>query len=115
MSTSRTSLKCSAQFIRWSVKTQADFACTSCGHTDNADHNGAVNILARNEPLDANPSRVTLCVGIFALQGRRGSARARIQGGGAHERGIHRTALRSDFRHPQRSGNRSRKNPQNSG
>ena len=43
-------------------KTQADFACTSCGHTDNADHNGAVNILARNEPLDANPSRVTLCV-----------------------------------------------------
>ena len=43
-------------------KTQADFACTSCGHTDNADHNGAVNILARNEPLDANPSGVTLCV-----------------------------------------------------
>jgi putative transposase len=43
-------------------KTQADFACTSCGHTDNADHNGAVNILARNEPLDANASGVTLCV-----------------------------------------------------
>jgi transposase len=43
-------------------KTQADFACTSCGHTYNADHNGAVNILARNEPLDANASRVTLCV-----------------------------------------------------
>ena len=43
-------------------KTQADFACTSCGHTDNADHNGAINILARNEPLDANPSGVTLCV-----------------------------------------------------
>jgi len=43
-------------------KTQADFACTSCGHTDNADHNGAVNILARNEPLDANVSGVTLCV-----------------------------------------------------
>ena len=43
-------------------KTQADFACTSCGHTDNADHNAAVNILARNEPLDANASGVTLCV-----------------------------------------------------
>ena len=43
-------------------KTQADFACTSCGHTDNADLNGAVNILARHEPLDANASGVTLCV-----------------------------------------------------
>ncbi len=43
-------------------KTQAEFICLSCGHRDNADHNGAVNILARNEPLDANVSGVTLCV-----------------------------------------------------
>jgi putative transposase len=43
-------------------KTQADFACLSCGHQDNADHNAALNILARNEPLDANVSGVTLCV-----------------------------------------------------
>ena len=43
-------------------KTQADFACLSCGHQDHADHNAAVNILARNEPLDANVSGVTLCV-----------------------------------------------------
>src|SRR5258708_20637608 len=43
-------------------KTQADFACLSCGHRDNADHNAAVNILARNEPLDANVSGVALCV-----------------------------------------------------
>jgi hypothetical protein len=34
----------------------------SCGYQDNADHNAAVNILARNEPLDANVSGVTLCV-----------------------------------------------------
>src|SRR6266853_3078473 len=43
-------------------KTRADFACLSCGYRDNADHNAAVNILARNEPLDANVSGVTLCV-----------------------------------------------------
>ena len=43
-------------------KTQADFECLSCGYQDNANHNAAVNILARNEPLDANPSGVTLCV-----------------------------------------------------
>jgi putative transposase len=43
-------------------KTQADFACLSCGYQDNADHNAAVNISARNEPLDANVSGVTLCV-----------------------------------------------------
>jgi len=36
--------------------------CLSCGHQDNADHNATVNILARNEPLDANVSAVTLCV-----------------------------------------------------
>jgi len=41
-------------------KTQADFACISCGHTDNADHNGAVNILARIEPSFANVSAVML-------------------------------------------------------
>ena len=41
-------------------KTQADFACISCGHMDNADHNGAVNIMARNEPLNANISAVML-------------------------------------------------------
>ena len=43
-------------------KTQADFACLSCGYQDNADHNAALNILARNEPLDANVSGVALCV-----------------------------------------------------
>ena len=32
-------------------KTQADFACLLCGYQDNADHNAAVNISARNEPL----------------------------------------------------------------
>ena len=43
-------------------KTQADFACLSCGYQDHADHHAAVNILARNEPLDANVSGVALCV-----------------------------------------------------
>ena len=37
-------------------KTQADFVCISCGYQDNADHNGAVNILARIEPSFANVS-----------------------------------------------------------
>jgi putative transposase len=32
-------------------KTQAFFRCVSCGHSDNADHNGAVNILGRMCPL----------------------------------------------------------------
>jgi putative transposase len=59
-----TSQQCSAcGFVsKDNRKTQADFACISCGHTDNADHNAAVNILARNEPPDANVSGVTLCV-----------------------------------------------------
>jgi len=35
-------------------RTQADFCCQSCGHADNADRNGAVNILARSEPSFAN-------------------------------------------------------------
>jgi putative transposase len=35
-------------------RTQANFCCQSCGHEDNADHNGAVNILARSEPSFAN-------------------------------------------------------------
>jgi putative transposase len=39
-------------------KTQADFCCISCGHSDNADHNGAVNILARIEPSFANATAV---------------------------------------------------------
>jgi len=39
-------------------KTQADFCCVSCGHQDNADHNGAVNILARIEPSPANATAV---------------------------------------------------------
>jgi putative transposase len=43
-------------------KTLADFECLSCGYQDNADHNAAVNISARNEPLDANVSGVALCV-----------------------------------------------------
>jgi putative transposase len=43
-------------------KTQAHFECLSCGYQDHADHNAAVNISARNEPLDANVSGVTLCV-----------------------------------------------------
>lgn len=41
-------------------KTQADFVCISCGYSDNADHNGAVNILARSEPSFANVGAVML-------------------------------------------------------
>lgn len=43
-------------------KTQADFVCMSCGYSDNADHNGAVNILARSEPLGANVGETIPCV-----------------------------------------------------
>jgi putative transposase len=35
-------------------KSQAEFKCLSCEHTDNADHNGAVNILGRSVPSNAN-------------------------------------------------------------
>jgi putative transposase len=59
--TSQTCSQCGFKH-RDNRKTQADFACLSCGHQDHADHNAAVNILARNEPLDANVSGVTLCV-----------------------------------------------------
>jgi putative transposase len=41
-------------------KTQADFVCVSCGHTDNADHNGAVNILGRIDLSFVNDSAVML-------------------------------------------------------
>ena len=43
-------------------KSQAEFKCLRCGFESNADKNAAINILARNEPLDANVSGVTLCV-----------------------------------------------------
>ena len=39
-----------------SRKTQAVFQCTACGHTANADHNAAINILARGLTL-ARPAR----------------------------------------------------------
>ncbi|HXW90690.1 MAG TPA: transposase, partial [Terriglobales bacterium] len=41
-------------------KTQANFACLSCGYKDHADHNGAVNIMARSEPSFDNISAVRL-------------------------------------------------------
>ena len=40
-------------------KSQAEFECISCGHKDHADHNGAVNILARSEPSFVNAVAVT--------------------------------------------------------
>ncbi|WP_456832812.1 RNA-guided endonuclease InsQ/TnpB family protein [Deinococcus sp. UYEF24] len=33
---------------------QAKFVCRSCGHTANADHNAALNILGRADPLSVN-------------------------------------------------------------
>ena len=33
-------------------KTQSQFLCVECGYSDDADHNAAVNILARMEPLN---------------------------------------------------------------
>ena len=51
-STSRTCARCghSAQDNR---VTQADFACTACGHTAHADENAAVNILRAGLALQA--------------------------------------------------------------
>jgi putative transposase len=43
-------------------ETQAFFRCVSCGHMDNADHNGAVNILGRMCPLGVNEGEVMSCV-----------------------------------------------------
>ena len=43
-------------------KSQAEFACLSCGHKDNADHNGAVNILARMEPLNVKIGEPIPCL-----------------------------------------------------
>ena len=57
--TSQTCSKCSFRHPD-NRKTQADFHCLSCGHQDNADRNGAVNILARMEPSYANASAVML-------------------------------------------------------
>jgi len=59
--TSQTCPNCE-HISRENRKTQSLFLCVKCGYSDNADHNGAVNILARNEPLDANVSGVALCV-----------------------------------------------------
>jgi putative transposase len=59
--TSQTCAKCD-HVSKDNRKTQELFLCVSCGHTDHADRNGAVNILARAELSDANVSGVTLCV-----------------------------------------------------
>jgi putative transposase len=59
--TSQTCAKCGFKHPD-NRKTQADFQCLSCGHQDHADHNAAVNISARNEPLGANVGGVTLGV-----------------------------------------------------
>jgi len=63
-----TSQKCAeCGFVhRDNRKSQAEFECLSCGHKDNADTNGARNILAnylaRTEPSGVNASEVMLCV-----------------------------------------------------
>jgi putative transposase len=59
--TSQTCSKC-GYVSKDNRKTQANFACTSCGHQDNADHNGAINILARMEPSGVNVADVIACV-----------------------------------------------------
>ncbi|MCY4519275.1 MAG: transposase [Caldilineaceae bacterium] len=46
-------------------KTQAVFKCTACGHTANADHNAAINILAKGVPL----ARLARGVGASARRG----------------------------------------------
>jgi putative transposase len=63
-----TSQKCAecTSIHRDNRKSQAEFECLSCGHKDNADTNGARNILAnylaRIEPSGVNASEVMLCV-----------------------------------------------------
>ena len=43
-------------------KTQSQFLCVKCGYSDNADHNGAVNILARMEPLNVKIGEPIPCL-----------------------------------------------------
>lgn len=59
--TSQTCSEC-GDISRDNRKTQADFECLSCGFKDNADHNGAVNILARMEPSDAKIGESIPCL-----------------------------------------------------
>ncbi|MCY4519158.1 MAG: zinc ribbon domain-containing protein [Caldilineaceae bacterium] len=40
-------MRCANTWTGRNRKTQALFHCTACGHTANADHNAALNILAR--------------------------------------------------------------------
>ena len=59
--TSQTCTECG--FVsRENRKTQAAFDCISCGHSDNADRNASINILARTEPLGVNVGRLSPCV-----------------------------------------------------
>ena len=48
--TSQTCAKC-GHVSNKNRKTQAKFQCMACGHTANADHNAAINILARGLPM----------------------------------------------------------------